>query len=346
MISEETIEDIDRRYWTYHQVRGILFTRRGSFTGPNKTYGPYGTGADNALFTGFALAAFSYRYGVTNDLQDFYKIQKTVDGISTLTNVTGIPGVLVKLAFPLDDKTFGLIGYDKNNNDKDNTWTRRRLEGQLYESGTHFYYTNTTRDQLTGIVFGLTVAWDVLNGVQGHSGIKEQIKGIVKALVFRLTQTGWSLEDHQGKRGTNAFRPDAQLKHALLLLNFKCGNQTAPTGLKWFNKFLWLATFYYVFPVPHYVWNLRTAVALSLGNQKWLTRISKFTDSPFTKYATRTSTDSDLTLAQIKIMELIRHPHDGFFAWQKKNPKLAINEMGPAIDVLLPYWMRKYYEQK
>ena len=312
---DEIVKDIDDTYWKEHQVDGIAYCRMHR----NALHSSYGTGADNAMFTGFYLAAASFRYGVTQEVDDLIKIRDTINGIHLLTHVTNTPGVLVRLAFPLED-AWNKIGYDVDNQDAGNTWTRRRKEGSLYEEDSHFFYAKTTRDQLAGVVYGLSVAWKIVydrfekniykpssEGVTTDE-IKEmnllqdcinKIQEISSHLVFRLKSKKWSLKDHTDNVGdTNADVPSIQLRYALLLLNHIAYNRESFPALysfkmKMFYKFIWLHTFYYRFTRRMYAWNVRTTIAFTLwwmthssndtihskGSKKWFKRILKFTKS-------------------------------------------------------------------
>ena len=364
IITEKDIESIDQKYWDDHQVDGITFNRR---INPQTGAQTFDTGADNALFTGFYLAAASFRYGATKDKADLHKIKDTIDAIYFLTHITGTPGVLVRLAFPLDGAK-ERIGYDRKNQDPRNTWTKRRLEGSLYETDTHFYYTKTTRDQLTGVVYGLAVAWKILNEIPKTKIVDEcmvSIQTITRDLVMRLKNTNWSLEDHTGHVGkTNAHKPKHQLISALLHLNHVVNGKSMPTfRLKMFYKFLWLHTCYYIFTRRMYAWNLRTAIAYSLwvnqtdsqlqtGAVKWIKHISQFTKNEdnaffvFTECAMRGVHQDRIAGASRQLEKLFTSGHNSFFAWQKSKgeakPAGENDRYGPGIDILLPYWARAY----
>ena len=382
MSNADLIKVMDEQYWEDHQVDGITYCRwmhnakwaPDRSEKPNHYYG-YDTGADNALFTGMYLAAASYRYAITRQSDDLNKLYDTLMGIHLLTHITPIPGVLVRLAFPLKD-SYRKIGYDEDNLDEGNTWTRRRLEGSIYQSETHFYYTKTTRDQLTGIVYGLTVAWKVINdGAQQITAsqkeklheIRINIINIVNDLTNRLKSENWSLKDNTGYIGkTNAHKPNTQLRYALLLLHASVNGQRNPKEyklkMKLFFKFIRLHTFYYGLTRNMYAFNLRYMIAYTLynleekdGAKKWMKRLSKFTknkDNPcfmFTEMATELGVTSGRhTKANQEFDKHIESGgHNSFFEWQKEKGKARRNgeydRYGPNIDIILPYWLRKYY---
>ena len=366
----KTVRDLDKLYWKDHQVDGITFCRWMHDSG----YYGYDTGADNALATGLYLAAASYRFSMARNIPNLNKMLDTLRGIHLLTHITSKPGVLVRLAFPLED-SYKKIGYDRNNQDETNTWTRRRLEGTLYQNATRFYYTKTTRDQLTGIVYGLAIAWNAINAkwqitapqAAKVENVRIVIKEIVDDLVSRLKETDWSLEDHTGFVGkTNANKPNTQLRYALLLLQSRINANEKPKQyrmrMKLFFRFVGLHTFYYGLTRNMYAFNLRYMIAHTLfmlgerdGAKSWLYRLSKFTkseDNPFFVYIEKASelgvSDERLKRADYQYNRLIDvGGHNSFFAWQKEKEEARENgeygRYGPNIDIILPHWMKKYY---
>lgn len=364
------IDSYDKLYWKNHQMDGITFCRWKH----NEAHYGYDTGADNALATGLYLAAASYRFSMSRNIPNLNKMLDTLRGIHLLTHITPKPGVLVRLAFPLED-SYKKIGYDRNNHDETNTWTRRRLEGTLYETVTRFYYTKTTRDQLTGIVYGLAVAWNAINAkwrvtspqAEKVENVRIIIKEVVNDLVTRLQETNWSLKDHTGFVGkTNAHKPNKQLRYALLLLQSRVNGQEKPkqykTRMKLFFKFIRLHTFYYGLTRNMYAFNLRYMIAHTLyitgeqkGAKKWLDRLSKYTkseDNAFFVYIEKACglgvSDERMKGADHQYNRLVESGgHNSFFAWQKEKNKAASNgtnnRYGPNIDIILSYWLKKNY---
>lgn len=362
-ITRKRIDEIDATYWRDHQVDGITFVRWRHEIG----YYGYDTGADNALFTGYALAAFAFRYGVTGAPADLGKVRRCLDGIHLLTNVTGTPGALVRLAFPLEDAWIR-IGYSRTDTDTGNTWTARRLLGQMGESDTHFWYANTTRDQLIGIVYGLSVARAVLRRQIAYRGTHDalfEVSKISDALTTHLESTNWSLRDFPGGKIT-ARKPLHALRYALRLLQYRFNRtETSPSTwlLRQFFRFNRLATFYYWLPTKTFVWNLRIATAFAIwitasddtikeGAAKWLARCwrsSREMNNPFFAFSQHVVNGSEISMTADTLIEHVASAtvgHDGFFAWQKPRSEQtpAGDHVGPGIDVLLPYWMRRYYE--
>jgi len=377
IISRDTVDDLNQTYQKDHQVDGITFVR---WLHPDGYYG-YDTGADNAMFTGFYLASAAFRLStMQGELPGWllHDIHQTLQGIHLLTNVSGTPGVLARLAFPLDD-AYKKIGYAPDSMQPKplgwgpgNTWWDRKEEGSLYESDTHMYYCRTTRDQLTGIVFGLSVAWNILSKESSENPLVEQSKSLIQSiardLVDRLEKTNWSLEDHTGLVGnTNAHKLRDNLREALVLLNCTVNDIPRPSTnkLKRFYRFLWFHTFYYRFTRRMYAWNLRTTNAFSLfinepdpklraGAVKWMKRISSFTKDEDNAFfiLTEAIMGNDVPSRRVDVAlkaldQLAEVGHSKFFAWQKPKGTAKISgeggRYGPGIDVMLPYWMHQYY---
>ncbi len=380
IIPRDKVDDLNQKYQKDHQVDGITFVR---WLHPDGYPYMYGSGADNAIFTGFYLASASFRFSILqHDESEFpwalHDIHQTLKGIRLLTNISGTPGVLARLAFPLDG-AYEKIGYAPDSMQPKpsgwgpgNTWFDRKEEGSLYESDTHFYYCRTTRDQLTGIVFGLSVAWNALSKESEENPLVEQSKALIQSiaqdLVDRLEKTNWNLKDHTGFVGdTNAHKVKDNLREALLFLNCTVNNKPRPSTkrLKRFYRFLWIHTFYYRFTRRMYAWNLRTTNAFSLwinepdpkmraGAMKWMKRISSFTKDEDNAFfiLTEAIMGNDVSSKRVDVAlkalyQLSKVGHSKFFAWQKPKGSASLagtnGRYGPGIDILLPYWMHQYY---
>lgn len=169
----------------------------------------YGSGGNCALYTGYYLAMCAYRFSAQPSEDHWNQLAETLNGIYLLTHVSPVPGVLARAI--VTEKEFN-----------DHMDFRRpkyvyRHEGKLINPlhpersvENVFYYTKTTRDQLTGILYGLSVAW-----VSLQSMLKPEFKSrrqwalnimfnITHALYQRIDSQGFQLRDHLGKSGTMA----------------------------------------------------------------------------------------------------------------------------------------------
>jgi hypothetical protein len=176
----------------------------------------YSTGGDSLLFTGQALATWTWRLRATGTGQE--RITNAMRGLWILTHTAG-DGVLARCAFPVGREVEW--GWPA-------AWASRAefmgtsplslpdpiLGGTL--PATH-YYTRATKDQLTGLVFGLSVAWAELDPVVFvHE--RDVIKMLVGHVYARLRHDNWTILDAQGNNDTTANDVDDLLRLAVLAL--------------------------------------------------------------------------------------------------------------------------------
>ena len=107
---------------------------------------------DSALFTGMYLAAEAFRYKVTLAPDALANVRTALNGLTFLTDVTGID-LLSRCVVPMDSPfAAGIISEEKPNG--------------IYQAtvnGRGWYWVgNTSRDQYTGVFFGLGAAYDLI----------------------------------------------------------------------------------------------------------------------------------------------------------------------------------------
>ena len=193
-------DELAEHYWTYNQVQGVIWPGMRSSEGlefPDK----YGTGGDGGIFTGFATAAFCFDYAEKGDELSKTRALASLRGLYWLTQAAG-PGVICRCAFPAEDGAAW-----------DYPGPRWKKYPQFMKAGPSipapwgpafpesFYYTRGTKDQLTGILFGLTAAWVFLEDEQG---VQETIIKIVKDIRDHLEAYNWKIRDKDGKNDTGA----------------------------------------------------------------------------------------------------------------------------------------------
>jgi len=185
----------ERRIVSHHRVEGLVFpvylepTEDGRAQRQPRVRGI----ADGALFNSIYLAGLVSRYQVTNDPTALRDVAESVDAVYKLSHITGTPGCLVRFALPLERAISSRVIQrpDQTGNPRfsyrhvyyrDPAHVRRDyshltsivagcdglapvlrspvgrlLTGQAHY-GDQFFYTRTSRDQLTGVVFGLAFA--------------------------------------------------------------------------------------------------------------------------------------------------------------------------------------------
>lgn len=218
---------LEANYQAHHCVNGIIWQGRYADAADDEPT-LYGTGGDSAIFTGLYLAAAVYRFVTTKEARDLDAVFEAARGLHILTHVSGTPGVIARCAFPAAQPE--LWRYP-------DSWQDRIDRGFIYESpagipdigdpGAFYppmiFYTRATRDQLTGILYGIGIGLAELDPAD-YSGetaaavqkVRHMLQAVIRALWGRLTATGFIIKDHAGRTGTSAFLVTGLLKVQLL----------------------------------------------------------------------------------------------------------------------------------
>ena len=230
-VTPDKLKEVEEQYQKFNQVHGVSFVALPNWR--------YASDNDNALYTGMYLGAAAYRYAGAPTAANQMKVEAALEGIKLLTTVSGTPGVLARWAFPLRN-SWELIGYHKIKSleSETNTFGQRIREGQMYERGEYAFQTKTTKDQISGVLFGLTAAWTFVPRV------RPRVKQIVSDLAKRFDDTNWSLKDHEWKTGTSAHKLDSPLKLIVKSL-YAATHETGVPVKSWWFRFIWLTTLHY-----------------------------------------------------------------------------------------------------
>jgi hypothetical protein len=155
----------------------------------------YTRAGDSALWTGFYLAAEAFRYSVTQSPDALENARRAVAGIQSLVDVTG-NNVLARCLVP-DDSPYGAAIQSEE------------APNGVYRSGPgNFWIGNTSRDQYSGVLFGLGAAYDLID----DAAMRAQTAALVTRLVQFLKDHGWMVVLPDGTITTTfAHRPDQQL---------------------------------------------------------------------------------------------------------------------------------------
>ncbi len=347
------VEHADLLY-THHVADGIVFVAN---TPVGSASPRYASDADNAIFTGLALAAAAYRYGVTGEAVDLAAVDTLLDGIHRLAHAHGIPGVLARSSFAREG-AWARFGYGPDRTTPaDNQWRKRIAKGQVYERDGWVWYTKATRDQLTGVLFGLAVTHVVVD----EPPIRERVREITAALARRLRESDGSLVDHEGRTGTNAHRIDAPLELALAALEHATTNASSAPPTSAFFQQVGLRTAYYnrwlmrTFVFHLHLMNAHTLLLLRDHHaehaevRRWHDKLWSFVtadENPQFAALHHAATGAPPSADSLGHLERrSRENYRGFFAWEK-DPEAWWDDTrtvrGPGIDVLLPYWMLRY----
>lgn len=331
----ERAEQLLDRYIARHQVDGIAYTRHD--------HGLHWTDDDNALYTGVMLAAMAYRYAADPSEDKLEAVRMCLRGTSLLTRATGTPGVLVRRAMPagIIDKFGGQAYLDQKPVELiDDYWVQFK----------------TTKDQLTGVLFGLAACRALVWGADAQ--IDESVAQQICDLYGAISDRKWSLRDHNGDtHGTSAHRLDDGLKLLLNVLAKSVGRIDVVPEESFF-KYLRISTIHYNVSFQaayshglnamnsHALWLLfdwnpqRRAVA------RWSSRIEsvvRHESNPFWQMLLDFELD---TIGSQRLDESGDEVYSRFFKWNKYKKELSarLDTEGPAIDYMIVAYMRHYWE--
>ncbi|MBI5086723.1 MAG: hypothetical protein HZB13_19270 [Acidobacteria bacterium] len=186
-------ERIRDRHMPYSTVMDPVFASADSeeITG-------YTRCGDSAIWTGHYLAAESYRWSVTRSPEAKANIMEALNGIRKLVDVTGTD-VLARCAVPIDSPwASGIISEESPHGIRIGS-----VNGQGY-----YWVGNTSRDQYSGVFFGLTVTWNLVDDQLVH----DWVSMLATRMLDRLLEDHWLVRMPEGEITTSFIgRPDQQL---------------------------------------------------------------------------------------------------------------------------------------
>jgi uncharacterized protein (TIGR03437 family) len=149
---------------------------------------------DSALWTGHYLAAEAFRYKVTGSQDAFANIKAAIAGIKSLADVTG-NNLLARCIVPLGSPYAQSIMSEE-------------MPNGIHTNDPWFWVGNTSRDEYSGVLFGLAVAYDMVT----DSAVRTSISNLVTLLVDFVKGHNWSVLMPDGSYSTTfLLRPDQQL---------------------------------------------------------------------------------------------------------------------------------------
>ena len=132
---------------------------------------------DSAIWTGHYLAAEAFRYNVTGDATALTNVKAAIAGIQALVNVTGT-NLLARCLFPANSPyAQSISGEESSNRIYSNPATGDQWVG------------NTSRDQYSGVFFGLAVAYDLVN----DAGVESSVSALVTQMLDFLRNKAWTI---------------------------------------------------------------------------------------------------------------------------------------------------------
>ena len=183
-------QNIQARHFPHYTILDPVFD---SATGDRIV--SYTRCGDSALWTGLDLAAEAFRYNVTHSRDALAAARRAAAGIQSLVDVTG-NNVLARCLIPDDSPYAMAIQSEEKNN------------GVYRSAPGNFWVGNTSRDQYGGVLFGLGIAYDLID----DQALKASIAALITRLVQFLKDHGWSVVLPSGAVTTTFLdRPDQQL---------------------------------------------------------------------------------------------------------------------------------------
>lgn len=158
----------------------------------------YGTGGDAAIWTGHYLASQAYRYNATGgDPVALAAVRKSLDGIGKLFAVNGDTGLMARDAAPTQSQIGqGIVA-------RNYPYSQRRIINGVEwigRTGRH----GITRDQYSGVVYGMSITYDLVPDPAIRAEIKRINAMILDYLIARdwiITEDRRPLDAGAGARG-------------------------------------------------------------------------------------------------------------------------------------------------
>jgi uncharacterized protein (TIGR03437 family) len=148
---------------------------------------------DSALWTGHYLAAEAFRYKVTQASDALNNVKQAVTSLKGLADVTGT-NLLARCMVPINSPYAAGISSEEAAN---GIYTN--------SSAGWIWVGNTSRDEYSGALFGLAVAYDMVP----DAGVQGSVSDLVTRLVDFLNGNNWSVVMPNGTSSTSfLIRPD------------------------------------------------------------------------------------------------------------------------------------------
>jgi len=184
-----SISDNIRRFHTpYSTVIDPIFASSDPGSPEYTRIVGYTRAADSAIWTGHYLAAEAFRYQATRSPEALNNVRTALNGITSLQDVTGT-GLLARCLLPVDSPYAPGILREEGGHGI--------YIGMLGRSA-YYWIGHTSRDQYSGVFFGLGVAYDMVD----DEAIRSQIRSAVTRMLDFLLENNWSVIMPTGKIST------------------------------------------------------------------------------------------------------------------------------------------------
>jgi hypothetical protein len=134
---------------------------------------------DSAIWTGHYLAAESFRYKVTRSPEALANVLNAERGLRALVDVTGTD-LMARCVVPVDSSFAPGITQEEQHHGV--------YLGSLNNRG-YFWIGNTSRDQYSGAMFGLAVAYDMVDDPLVHT----EVAALTTRMVDFLRHNNWTI---------------------------------------------------------------------------------------------------------------------------------------------------------
>ena len=158
----------------------------------------YTRAGDSAIWTGHYLAAESFRFSVTRAPEALKNAKRAIEAIRSLVEITGTD-LLARAAVPVDSPFAEAILREEG---------RHGIFSGTRGGRDHHWIANTSRDQYSGVFFGLSLAFDLVDNADVCSSVRE----LVTRMLRFLLKNRWFVVMPDGRISTVFVgRPDQQL---------------------------------------------------------------------------------------------------------------------------------------
>ena len=192
-IADDLSRDLQRRHLPFGTVLDPVFASPRS----RRIVG-YSRAGDSAIWTGHYLAAEAFRFAVTGSPDALRNARRALDGIRSLVDVTGLD-LLARAIVPVDDPyAAGILSEEKHHGFFRGVFADRK----------YYWIGKTSRDQYSGVFFGLGVAWELIDDRQ----VRQTSQELITRLLDRLIERHWWVVMPGGRIATLFhLRPEQQL---------------------------------------------------------------------------------------------------------------------------------------
>jgi hypothetical protein len=190
--------NIQRLHMPYGTVLDPVFASSDPASPGYSNIVGYTRAGDSAIWTGHYLAAEAFRYQVTRSPDALANAWQALQGITSLLDITG-NDVLARCLVPTNSPYAPAIQQEEAGN------------GIYYNNRgnqSYFWVGKTSRDQYSGVMFGLSVAYDMIDEPNVRGLIQQDLTRILNYLLTH----NWNVVMPDGRVSTTfVFRPDQQL---------------------------------------------------------------------------------------------------------------------------------------